>query len=114
MAKKVTIDKKDGTAYFESKHSWTSVLYFFRSEFADGYILAFYSHSPWGRVHDMEQGWVVIDPKSKQVVDECATRSMGMASGEYREWIKDIRKQHGKTKKVFRNESGGMLWKIEE
>ena len=105
---KLEIDIKEGTAYL------SGVSYFFRSQFADGIILAFYSHSPWGRCEDMEKGWVLIDPTKKIILDKCATRSFGFATGEYREWIKGVREEHGKTAKTFRDESGDYLWKMEE
>ncbi len=104
------IDIKDHTAY--DPEACTS--YFFRSEFEDGCILAWYSNSPMGMCSDQEQGWVVIDPKNKVVVAECETRSMGLATGEYRSWVKDIREEHGKTEKVFRYGNGDLYWKKTE
>jgi len=110
--KQVKIDIENGTACHKNKMSLRS--YFFRAELTSGMILAFYSDSPWGRCHDMEKGWVIIDPKRKCILEEVATRSMGEATGDYKDWIADIHKQYGKTKKVFRDESGKCLWKMEE
>jgi len=70
----VDVDNKGKLAYA------SGVCYFFRSVFEDGCILAFYAHSPCGTYHDMEKGWVVIDPVRKTIQDECETVSMGEAT----------------------------------
>jgi len=89
---KVEIDWKDKTAY-----SKNHVLYFFKGKYKDGYILAFYSHSPWGRCYDQKRGWVLIKVENRKVgiiVDEVASYSWG-STGEAREVLAKWRKEHG-------------------
>lgn len=106
------VDMGDKTAYSSGGGRMGSGrLYFFRSVFENGNILAFYSDSPWGRCYDMEKGWVVINPKTKDIVDEVATKSMGWSTGDFRPWRKEMREKHGKTKKVFRDDLGNLIWK---
>lgn len=107
------IDWSDKTASTFGK-SRMGVVYYFRSRFADGMVLAFYSHSPWGRCHNMEEGWVVIDTDKSEIVDEVETKSGGMATGEQRAWMKRVRAEHGKTVETYRNEMGEYLWKMGE
>lgn len=118
MKKVTNIDIDKATAYVpdgihQMGSSGTTV--FFKSMFADGTILAWYSHSPWGRYTDGYQGWVVIDPRKKIIIDEVETKSMWMSSGEYRDWRKEMTKKHGKTKKMFTRQrwdgTTELIWK---
>lgn len=71
-------------------------LFFLTLKFKDGCLLGFYSHSPWGTTRDQERGWVVIDPKKKEVIDECETYSHGQAGNDFWKWRKKQTKVHGK------------------
>ena len=108
MDSALKINMKDKTAYR------VGTTYFMRSRFADDCILAFYFDKPCGNRNDMDTGWVVIDPNKNEIVNECATKICGSATGEYRRWIIGIRADHGKTVEVFRNGCGEMLWKMNE
>lgn len=88
-------------------------LYFLSAKYEDGHLLAFYSHSPCSHVRDQEQGWVLIDPKTKQIIDEVQTRSMGVCTCEGREKKKKWREEHGKMK-YFVDKFGDRPWKITE
>jgi len=106
MEHKVEIDWKEKTAHDPKKKE----LYFFRSQYEDGCIKAFYSHSPWLRTGNMQKGWVIIDPKRSVVISRVETRSMGSPTGEGRKWFREQRKLHGKTIKVFRDDFGDLLY----
>ena len=86
--------------------------YFFRDVFEDGCVLAFWSDSPWGRVHDQDRGWVVIDPERNSIVDEKQTYYFGSLGG-YREWMKKMKKKHGKIIKSFKK-NGKYIWRMNE
>ena len=88
--------------------------YFLRSVFADGTILGFYSHTPAGNCYDQQQGWVIIDPKNKLIIEMQATKTWGEATGEYREWMSVMRQWHGKTVKTFRGDDGRYIWLMNE
>ena len=84
-------------------------LLFHKSILGDGCILAWYSQNPCGNCTDGDKGWMVIDRKKKEIVDEYETMYMHMSCGEgFIEWKKNVLKEHGKGK-IIRNEWGGQL-----
>lgn len=112
---KVRIDMKELTAYNREGGTFgRGRMYFFRHWLRDGTVLAFYSDSPWGRVHDMEKGWAVIDLKKRAIVDEIQSRVMGESTGETRMWMKQVKRRHGRIKEPVRNEWGEIAWKMSE
>jgi len=75
------------------------------------FLLGFYSHSPCGNVRDQEQGWMLINYETMEIVDEINTRSMGRSTGEFKEWYKNLGEQYGKAQYLL-NELGEKEWKI--
>ena len=90
MNNKLKINKKENTASDEDN------LYFLTLKFKDGCLLGFYSHSPWGSTRDQERGWVVIDPKKKEVIDECETYYCGPTGNDFAKWRKKQTEIHGR------------------
>lgn len=85
---------------------------FLTNVFKDGCFLGFWSHSPWGRVQDQEQGWMVISPELK-ILDEFETRSMGESTGGgFHYWRKEQTASHGKTRKLADSCTDEQIWKI--
>jgi hypothetical protein len=112
MVHRVRIDKKDDYAVNVGKYD--SVLYFFKGTFADGKILAFYSHSPWGRVHDQIRGWVLIDPKKKEVIDECETFNWISMNCGWKDWMRRLKQEHGKLTKIKNTWGEHDKWRMDE
>jgi len=114
MERKVEIDWKDKTAIGKWKCSY---IYFFKGRYEDGYILAFWSHTPRGCVNDTERGWVLIRVEDKEtgiIVDDVATCMGGWSTSEGREVLKDWRKTHGKIR-YYMNQFGiEHRWKMWE
>lgn len=82
--------------------------------FKDGFLLGFWSHSPWGRVNNMEKGWAVINLDGK-IEDMCATVTNGEpAQEDFREWRKDQKELHGAATKLCEEFTGEMIWKLTE
>ena len=71
-------------------------LYFLTLKFKDGCLLGFFSHSPCSTTRDQERGWVVIDPKKKEVISECETYYHGITGNDFRKWRKKQTEIHGK------------------
>lgn len=102
---KLKINMREFTAE-DSNH-----LYFLKGEYADGCILAFYSHSPCGNYHDQQRGWILIGT-NKEILDEVDTYNWG-ATGEGRKVLKIWREKHSKLT-YFKNKYGEYPWKMED
>lgn len=90
------------------------VLIFLTHVFPNSYTYGWWSHSPWGRVQDGEQGYCLIDDKG-QVIEECPTRVDHMPAGEdFRRWRADIKEQYGVGARLCDAVTGKMIWKITE
>ena len=101
-------------SHLTSLEGFMSPLLFHKSILKDGCILAWYSQNPCGNCTDGEKGWMVIDPKKKEIVDEIETMSMHMCTySNFKEWLRDVLKKHGKGK-IIRDESGGQLHVMEK
>ena len=88
-----------------------NVVVFLQKELADGSLLGWFSHSPWGLQMDQEQGWVLLSPDF-EVIDSVATVAMGRHTGEGREWFRRVKEQHGATKTRFTKKHNNELrWK---
>ena len=93
---------------------WGRHLLFLTHVFKDGEVMGFWSHSPWGRETDQEQGWVIID-KDGTLIDQCATRTNGEPAGEgFRDWLKFTIKHYGKRTKLCPEWENKLIWKISE
>jgi len=88
-------------------------LVFLTKVYKGGFLLGFYSHSPCGNVRDQEQGWMLIDSNTMQIIDEVSTRCNGQSTGEFKEWYKRIGETYGKAQYLV-NELGDREWKITE
>jgi len=86
-----------------------SGIIFIQSRFNNGHFLGFWSHSPWGTCNDQETGWVVFNPHTFEIIDQCETKH----NGEYREWRRDIKNKFGGAKTI-KDMSGETLWKMSE
>lgn len=85
---------------------------FLKGKFADGFLLAFWSHSPCGCVRDQEQGYALIDCDTQEIINQCETVTIGMPAGEdFRSWLKEQKEEHGKLK-YFTDGHGRHIWKI--
>lgn len=84
--------------------------------FKSGHLFGWYSHSPWGRVHDQEQGYVIVDPHTREVIDVCPTRTGGEPAGcDFRGWLyMAINGEYGRRKKLCDFVNGELFWKISE
>jgi len=114
--KEVRIDWKDKTA----RPKVESVMldpnaYYFKREYNDGCILAFYSHGSWGGVCDRFRGWVIIkiiDKSNGKVVSVYELDSLERKT--YREWLSEQKKLHKGYKQTFKYSDGQDLWKMNE
>lgn len=86
-------------------------LIFLTGFFQSGNVMGFWTHSPWGRCYDMEQGWALIDTKEMKIIDQCTSKEGGLCTGNVREWRTKIKLEHGSSKKLL-NEYGELDWKI--
>lgn len=87
--------------------------YFLTNVFKDGSFLGFWSHSPWGRSRNQEQGWVVLSP-NLEILDSCETRTSGMPAGnDFRKWRKQQTQEHGKSSKIM-YDFGEQMWKMSD
>ena len=79
-------------------------VYFIKKKYMDGSFLAFWTDSPWGRVHDQDRGWVVIKPtKSGQgvIVDRIQTYDFGPTGEDYRGFLVRNKEEHGGYKESY-------------
>lgn len=106
MKRKLEIDMK-GNMASDKDH-----LYFLTLRFKDECLLGFYSHSPWGTTRDQERGWVVIDPKTKEVIDECETYYFGSSGNDFAKWRKKQTEIHGKG--TLLSDEFDSRWKMNE
>jgi len=106
MKDKLEIDMKGNMASDEDN------LYFLTLKFKDRCLLGFYSHSPWGTTRDQERGWVVIDPKKKEVIDTCETCYFGSTGKNFAKWRKNQTEIHGKGTLLLDNMDE--RWKMSE
>lgn len=89
-------------------------LIFLTHIFQDNHFLGFWSHSPWGRTTDGEQGWVVIS-QDKKVTDNIVTKTMGeRVNNDFSLWRKIQKEQHGKAFKLSPEWENSLFWKISE
>lgn len=80
--------------------------------FKDGFLLGFWSHSPWGHLHDQETGWILFD-QDLVAIEICETRTMGLPAGnDWRSWRKEITRIHGKSYRLAPEWGGEQFWKI--
>jgi hypothetical protein len=101
-------DLKEKTIFYNK------TMYFMKGSFENGCILAFYSHSPCGCVHDQEVGWGIFDLERQRLVAECETRCVCQPAGEdWKEWMEMAKEEHGKLS-YFKNEDGTHVWKLKE
>lgn len=85
---------------------------FLTNVFKDGCVLGFWSHSPWGCVHDQEQGWAVLD-KNLNIIAECETRTSGQSAGnDFRKWRTEQKEIHGSSFKLSREFENEAIWRI--
>ena len=97
----------------------SSTLLFVTHKVGENHLLAFWSHSPWGRCHDMEQGWTllkVLNWHSKglfevEELDSLETRSCGMSCNEKGTWHKWVKNTVRPLGKMARTESE---WKMSD
>lgn len=100
----------DLTIYYKE----SKLLIYLTHVFDDHHFLGFWSHSPWGRVHNMEKGWVLINHEF-EIVDSCATIEDGEPAGnDFRSWRKQVKEDHGKATKLAYEWSNELIWKITE
>lgn len=87
---------------------------FLANVFKDGVTMGFWSHSPWGRVHNTEEGWAVLD-KNGDVVEEYVTKSH-LQSNEtdetFAEWRSRIRDTFGKSKRLCDEFTLENFWRL--
>ena len=88
-------------------------IFFLTNVFKDGSFLGFWSHSPWGRVHDMEQGWAIFSP-DLELLDSFTTKTLGTRKSGFREWRKEKTILHGKSFRLMPEWGGDQFWKITE
>jgi hypothetical protein len=87
-------------------------LRFLTRVFPDGCFLGWYSHSPWGHVHDQEQGWTLFSPEL-EVLDEIETRVDGQSAGNnFRQWRAGVTLEHGRAFKLKPEWDNEQFWKI--
>lgn len=106
------LDMKSLTFSTNSKRH-SGDLVFLTKVYKGGFLLGFYTHSPCGSVRDQEQGWMLIDSSTMQIIDEVSTRSNGQSTGEFKKWQKRISATYGKAQYLV-NELGEREWKITE
>jgi len=85
-------------------------LIFLTAKFEDGHYLGFYSHSPWGRIHNQERGWAVVSPEG-EIVDMIETYSWGSCGFGFHEWRREQKEEHGRAKKLL-DDFGNQKWKM--
>lgn len=90
----------------------STVIYFPKAEFKNGFILAFWSHSPRGCCYNQDRGYIIYDPIKKDIEDSIQVFD-GYSTGDYKDWIKDAKELYGKLKYYVRWD-GTHPWKIEE
>ena len=116
----VKIDWSDFSASLVVKNAFESECYFLKGQFEDGHLLAFYTHSPRGCVHDQQRGWVLIKPNGKRkpktgvIIDRLETYADGPLGFGWREWRKNLKIEHGKMKRFLSDITGGDAWKMSE
>lgn len=106
MDNKLEIDMKGNMASDKDN------LYFLTLKFNDGCLLGFYSHSPCSTTRDQERGWVTINPKTKEVIDECETYYFGSTGKDFRKWRKKQTEDHGRGTKIL--DDMDEQWKMSE
>jgi len=122
--KKVKINWEEAVASLIVDRSHGSRVYFMRDVFEDGCVLAFWSDSPWGRLHDQDRGWVIIQPQGEDkkegiIVDELETYYFGSLNSDYRNWLKEQKVKHGRVVRRFQRKdplTGRLvyIWKMHE
>lgn len=100
-----------GLTFSINSNRYSGNLVFLTKVYKSGHLLGFYSHSPCGNVRDQEQGWMLINGHTLEVVDECYTRSNGRSTGEFTAWYKQIGETYGKAQYLL-NSLGEKEWKI--
>ena len=92
---------------------------FLTGVFKNGNMIGFWSHSPWGRVRDQQQGWMVID-KDLNHIDSITTFSDGVSGqglGEnetFNEWRSRIKQENGKSIKLCPEWDNECFWRMQD
>ena len=92
---------------------------FLTGVFKNGNMLGFWSHSPWGRVRDQQQGWMVID-KELNEIDEIKTRDFEAcreALGQFEtfaQWRSRIKSENGRAFKLCPEWNNECFWRMED
>lgn len=123
-SKKITINWEKKRAYqdygggeirrkrFFFFKGWYMKAVFVNPVFENGLILASYSFTPPFSVYPQERGWVLINPKTSQIIAEVKTYdrgSTGKGTAELKEW----RQKYGKLS-IFRDASGKQLHRVND
>lgn len=113
VGKKIKIDEKDATASTIKYISGATNTFFLTHKFANGFYLGFFSDAPWGRQHNQERGWVIIDPVSNTIIDVCETYYWGSTGADFKGWLKGYKEKYGKTE-LLKNKWGDRYWKMSD
>jgi hypothetical protein len=90
--------------------STDSHIVYLTNVFKNGYVMGWYSHSPWGCVHDREQGWCLFN-EEMQIIDEVASLSDGMTAGEdVAGWKTDVKQMYGRSKRLLDEGTLENIW----
>lgn len=89
-------------------------LIFLTNVFRNGFVLGFWSCSPWGNVRNQERGWALIDTEKMEVVDMCQTLADGQPAGDdFACWRHRVKLEHGRSQFLL-DEFGDRIWKMTE
>ena len=88
-------------------------LLFITGVFNNGFVIGFWSHSPWGNTRNQDRGWAVLDADGA-FVSSCATFYHGHTHDNFREWRESVSRRFGKATKLCDEFSGETLWKMSE
>lgn len=89
-------------------------LIFLTHVFENGSVLGFWSHSPWGRVSDGEQGWMIISKELEQLGAITSKTNHERSGEDIRKWKSSLRLHHGKSFKLKPEWNNESFWKITE
>jgi len=87
-------------------------LIFLTNVWPSGHVMGWYSHSPWGCVHDKEQGWYIVSP-DQSIYDTCESKIDGLSTGQVRDWRKKISDMLGRSYKLADEFTNELVWRKE-
>lgn len=90
----------------------TDPIIYLTGVFKNGFVIGFWTQSPWGHTTDQDRGWAILDT-NLQIIDSCQSYDFG-PTHQIREWRHSVKEEYGTAKKLCDEYSGEQFWKLSE